>query len=68
MIATAERLLTTAEAAGYLGLAENTLRARRVSGINTPVFCRLGRSVRYRLSDLEAFVATRTFVSTGKAA
>ncbi|ODT80978.1 MAG: hypothetical protein ABS76_14420 [Pelagibacterium sp. SCN 64-44] len=68
MSTTPERLLTTAEAAEYLGLAQNTLRVRRVTGINTPIFCRLGRSVRYRLSDLEAFVATRTFTSTSQAA
>jgi excisionase family DNA binding protein len=49
------RLLNTREAAEYVGLAPETLESRRVRG-GSPVFVRLGRAVRYRLADLDAWV------------
>ncbi len=49
-----DRLLKPAEAAEYLQCTENTLRCwvsrRRVPHV------KIGRSVRFRLADLEAFV------------
>lgn len=47
-----ERLLDTSEAARLLGLSPATLCKRRVSG-NSPLFVKLGRSVRYRRRDLQ---------------
>ena len=44
--------LTTAEAAELLGTTKRALEALRARG-NGPPFVRLGRSVRYRRSDLE---------------
>lgn len=43
------------EAALFLGLAIRTLQNRRWRGL-PPRFMRMGRSIRYRLSDLEAYM------------
>jgi len=51
-------LLTQREAASLLHLSERTLERFRVSGTG-PKFLRLGRSIRYRLTDIEAFIASR---------
>ena len=57
------RLLTTAQAAEYTGLAKQTLHQKRISG-GGPRFCKIGRSVRYRKEDLEAWVESfRTVAS-----
>lgn len=54
----AERLLTEQEAALMLGLQPATLRRRRSTGDpNQPPYVHLGRSVRYRLSELTAYMA-----------
>lgn len=62
-----ERYLTGAEAAQLLGLKEQTLRAHRVQGGFVP-YVRLGNGprgrIRYRLSDIEAYLATRTYANT----
>jgi len=50
-----EKLMNEHEAAQYLGLSVFTLRAWR-SQRRGPVFVRLGRAVRYRPDDLEAFL------------
>jgi excisionase family DNA binding protein len=47
-------LLTTAEAAGRLGLSPRTLEKWRSNG-NGPRYRKLGAAVRYRVADLEAF-------------
>jgi len=54
-------------AAGHLGLARNTLEKMRVSG-DGPPFVKLGRAVRYRMSDLESYLAARVVHSTSEAA
>lgn len=54
--AVAEHLLTTAEAARRLGFAPSTLNKWRITG-RGPSFLKLGRSVRYSLSDLDAFLS-----------
>jgi predicted DNA-binding transcriptional regulator AlpA len=58
-------LLTQREAATLLQLSERTLERFRVSGTG-PKFVRLGRSVRYSLSEIEAFIASRTVGSTSE--
>ncbi len=51
-----DRLLTTEEAAARLGLGKHTLEVWRMRR-EGPEFRKLGgKCVRYRLSDLEAFV------------
>ena len=42
------------DAAVYLGLAVQSLRNRRTKG-QPPKYYRLGKSVRYRIEDLQAF-------------
>lgn len=59
-------LLTQREAASVLCLSERTLERMRVSGLG-PKHVRLGRrSVRYRQSDLEAYIAARVVSSTSE--
>lgn len=55
-----DRLLTTKEAARYLGMSESFLERDRIEREAIP-FKRVGsRSVRYQLSELEAYVNSRT--------
>ena len=59
-----EKLLTTKEAARFLGVSEAFLERDRWAGADIP-FVRVGsRAVRYQLSELEAFVRSRVRKST----
>jgi len=58
--------LTTAEAAPVLGLQPKTLECWR-SGGQGPAFCKVGRAVTYRLSDLVDYLDAARFVSTRQA-
>ena len=58
--------LTTAEAAPVLGLRVKTLEGWRTLG-RGPAFCKVGRTVSYRLSDLMDFVESARYVSTRQA-
>lgn len=58
-------ILATPAAAGYLGLAVSTLNKWRCHG-GGPVFVKLGRAVRYRREDLDAFVENRSVSSTSQ--
>jgi predicted DNA-binding transcriptional regulator AlpA len=60
-----QRLLTQAEAAEILCLSERTLERFRVSGTG-PKFVCLGRSIRYRPTDIEAYIASRVVSSTSE--
>lgn len=56
-----ELLLTTEEAARYLGYASYTLRASRSNGMlskhKTPKYIKLGhKSIRYKKSDLDEWI------------
>ena len=58
------RLLTTKEAARFLGVSEAFLERDRWAGAEIP-FVRVGsRAVRYQLTTLEAFVNSRVHKST----
>lgn len=59
--------LNTQGAAAYLGLSESTLEKARVYG-NGPRYVKLGRAVRYRITDLEDWLSSRTVSSTSEAA
>lgn len=50
-----DRLLTAAEAARYLGYSEGTVRNKASAG-DLP-YVKLGTALRFRLSELEAWVA-----------
>ena len=56
-------LLNTDQAAMHLNLAKATLEAMRVRG-GGPLFIRLGRAVRYRPEDLDAWVGARVHATT----
>ena len=58
-------VLTTREAAAYLGLATSTLNKWRCDG-DGPHFLKLGRAVRYRQDDLDRFLKKRMFRSTAE--
>ncbi|NNE56600.1 MAG: helix-turn-helix domain-containing protein [Hellea sp.] len=51
------------QAADYLGLAVSTLNKWRCYG-DGPVFIKMGRSVRYRLEDLNDYVTCNKTEST----
>ena len=50
------QLLTTQEAADYLGLKLNTLERWRSQEPNKLPFVKIGRTVKYRLEDLQKFI------------
>jgi excisionase family DNA binding protein len=56
-------IMTTAEAARYVRLGRPTLERLRVSG-KGPIYVKLGRSVRYRKADLDAWLESRATRST----
>jgi excisionase family DNA binding protein len=58
-------LLTQRQAAALLCLSERTLERFRVAG-GGPRFVRCGRSIRYQLSDVEAWIASRVVGSTSE--
>lgn len=62
-----QHLLNESQAAGFLGLAEITLRKYRVTG-DGPHFIKMGRSVRYRQEDIDAWVEARRVKSTSQKA
>lgn len=55
-----DRWLTSNEAAAHLGYGEYTLRQSRrtgkLAGKETPKFTKTGTAVRYKMSDLDAWV------------
>lgn len=57
--------ITTAAAADYTGLAISTLEKLRVTG-GGPSYVKMGRSVRYRVADLDGWIAQRIVSSTSQ--
>jgi len=53
-------LLTSKEAAEYLGYADNTLRKSRVDGtlggVDSPKVTMIGKTPRYKLADLDKWI------------
>ena len=58
-MAETEKLLSPQEAAEHLGLRPQTLAIWRCDGRYLS-YIKVGRSVKYRLSDLEKFLESRT--------
>lgn len=69
LIETRARVMTPAQAAEYLGLSYDALQKMRARG-NGPVFMPWGRRmIRYRISDLDAWIDNQpTCQNTGEAA
>jgi len=61
-----KKLLSTKEAANYLGISVSTLEQSRINGNLGIPFVKLGsRAVRYRMEDLERYLSSlETFIST----
>ena len=55
-----EKLLSSKEVAGILGVGEITLSIWRCKKQYPLPYIKAGRAVRYRESDVEAFIASRT--------
>lgn len=63
--AVGEQLLTTEELAVFLGVSSQILKINRMTESGIP-FIRLGRSIRYRLSDVETHLAANTVRGAAK--
>lgn len=61
--ATSLTVMTVQQAAEYLGLAVSTLNKWRCLG-DGPAFMKMGRAVRYRITDLDQFMIDTMSVST----
>ena len=59
MATVTETWLSPKEAAAFLGLAEQTLAKWRMTAAHLP-FARAGVAIRYKLSDLQAYMERRT--------
>ncbi len=55
-----DSLLTPPEAAAFLGVTENTLSVWRCVGRYEIPFVKIGSLVRYKRTDLEAWIKSRT--------
>jgi len=64
MNVTTDKLVTRTEAAELMGLKPQTLSVWASSGRNDLKFVKIGRCVRYRLSDIEAWLSERTATQT----
>jgi len=63
----ADRLLDTKQASEFLGLNEKSLANSRYTGTGIRVpYIKLGKIIRYRLSDLESYIENNTFTHTGE--
>lgn len=58
-------VLKTPEAAEYIRMSKPTLDRLRVSG-EGPIYIQIGRAVRYRKADLDAWVESRLTRSTSE--
>jgi hypothetical protein len=61
----ASELLNEAQAAEFLGLSPGTLSVWRCLGRYSLPYVKVGRLVRYRLVDLEAWLRSREATHTG---
>jgi hypothetical protein len=59
-----EGYMTTQQAAAYLGFTAEFLKARRVRGNGPRYVAVSSRAIRYRRSDLDAFMAGQLRTST----
>ena len=66
VIAVVAAALTTPEAAAYLNVKPATLEQWRWNG-RGPSYCKIGRSCRYRIADLDEFLSENVFSSTTEA-
>ena len=60
------RLLSRQEAADFLGVRPQTLAVWASTGRHSLRFIKVGRLVKYRLDELEAFLQSHSGTSTGE--
>lgn len=60
-------ILDTPEAASYVKLSSVTMERLRLKG-DGPLYCKLGKAVRYRRADLDDWLASRLIRSTSEGA
>lgn len=63
-----DELLTPVQAAQFLGISDSTMATWRSQKKYDLVFVRVGYRIKYRKSDLIAFLERRTFRTVAKAA
>jgi predicted DNA-binding transcriptional regulator AlpA len=59
-------LLTVSEAARWAKVSESFLNKARLTSGDGPRFVHIGRSIRYRMEDLEAWVQSLSATSTSE--
>ena len=63
-----DKLLNTKQASEYLGVNDKSLANSRHTGRGLQVpYAKLGKVIRYRLSDLDDYIENNTFNHTGEA-
>jgi len=62
----ADTLLDVQNSAARLGLSMSTLNKLRCHG-NGPKYAKLGKSIRYRIADLDAWITANLRASTSEA-
>ena len=60
-------MCTAKQAADFLGVTVGTLEVWRSTGRHAIPFVKIGRNIRYKISDLEKFLTSRTFTNTSQA-
>ncbi|MET4618678.1 putative DNA-binding transcriptional regulator AlpA [Arthrobacter sp. 2762] len=60
------KLRNTKETADYLGITDKSLVQKRYMGTG-PKFIKMGRTVRYRQADIDAWLDEQTHEQTGRA-
>ena len=61
-------LLVTKQASDFLGVNDKSLANSRYTGTGIQIpYIKMGKIVRYRQSDLEAYIENNTFTHTGEA-
>ncbi|MBF0429286.1 MAG: helix-turn-helix domain-containing protein [Magnetococcales bacterium] len=58
--------LATIGAAQHIGLGKSTLEKLRLTG-GGPTFCKMGKAVRYKISDLDSWMDSRRVSNTSEA-
>lgn len=65
---TAAEYVSASEAAAHIGIQPQTLAVWRITGRYGIPFFKVGRTVRYRKSDLDAWLESRRVMHTGELA
>jgi len=63
MVNQTDRIMTVSEVAEYVAMSASTLNKLRLFG-GGPRYLKLGRSVRYRASDVDAWISSRVAENT----